>query len=380
MRKKVLIVCGTRPEAIKVLPVYKYLIEHYNSKLKTFLCSTGQHKEMLQSVFDVFEVHSDIDLKLMKNNQGLSDLTSNILVSIDELLKEIKPDLILVQGDTTTAFASALAGFYNNIPIAHLEAGLRTYDLSAPFPEEANRKLITSVANMHFAPTQLNKESLINEGVQESSICVTGNTVLDSLLYVDKKSKEDDVLGEKIKKDLELEGYKISNRKFILITSHRRESFGQGFINICAALKKLSRELPDYDLVFPVHLNPNVQNIIHSSLNNISNVYLMKPVGYQSFVSLMSRSEFILTDSGGVQEEAPSLGKPVFVMREKTERKEGVLAKLVKIVGTTEEGITRGVLNSVNNNFSDFSFVNNPYGDGNASQKVSEKIIGFLKR
>jgi UDP-N-acetylglucosamine 2-epimerase (non-hydrolysing) len=359
---KVLSVVGTRPEAIKMA---RLMILLNNDKFFYHkVCSTGQHKDMLQQVFKLFDIIPDYNLDLMRDNQSLSNLTSSILININNVFDDFKPDIVLVHGDTTTAFTTALAAFYKNIKVGHVEAGLRTFDLSSPYPEEFNRTVISKLAQYHFAPTELNKTNLLKERTPIDNIIVTGNTAIDSLIYMSNIDLPNEILSIK----------NILENKFILVTGHRRESFGDGFINICNALLKIANAYKDINIIYPVHYNPNVKDIVFNKLSNISNIHLIKPVGYDSFVYLMKKSYFILTDSGGVQEEAPSLNKPVLVMREKTERQEAIDAGSVWLVGTSTEKIFETTSKLITNNDIYQSMINikNPYGDGHASKKIVE--------
>jgi UDP-N-acetylglucosamine 2-epimerase (non-hydrolysing) len=377
--KKILIVFGTRPEAIKMAPVIKELQKDKN-KFKSKICVTAQHREMLDQVLEIFDIKPDYDLNIMKPNQDLYDTTSNILLKMKNVLNDFKPDLILVHGDTTTTFATTLAAFYKKIDVGHVEAGLRTGNVYSPWPEEANRKLTGAVAKYHFAPTNTAKENLLKEGIKKENIIVTGNTVIDALFLVLKKIKKDKNLEKKIIKEINSKTnsqFSILNSQFILITGHRRENFGQGFINICEAIKDLAIKYPKMNFIYPVHLNPNVRKPVNEILSSLKNVFLIEPLDYLPFVYLMSKSYLILTDSGGIQEEAPSLGKPVLVMREATERPEAVKAGTVKLVGTNKDKIIKEVSKLIENRdeYEKMSKAINPYGDGNAS----ERIIKFLK-
>lgn len=375
MTLKVLSVFGTRPEAIKMAPVVLGLQK--DEGIESLVCVTAQHREMLDQVLELFEIKPDYDLNIMKPGQDLYDVTSNALLGMREVLRECKPDLVLVHGDTTTCFAAALAAFYEQIKVGHVEAGLRTGDMTAPFPEEANRSLVGRIVSYHFAPTEGSRQNLLNENIKEESIVVTGNTVIDALLLVRDKVLKlpaqqwcdrfgDELYQKIINKD----------RKFILITGHRRENFGQGFIDLCNAIKILAENHPDWDLVYPVHLNPNVQKPVNDILHNVENVYLIGPQEYAPFVWLMDKSDLILTDSGGIQEEGPSLGKPVLVMRDITERPEALEAGTVKLVGTNTKAITNGIEEVLSNDklYLRMSESHNPYGDG----KAAEKICAFL--
>ena len=375
--KKILIVFGTRPEAIKMAPLVKELEkEEFESKV----CVTAQHREMLDQVLDIFDIRPDYDLNIMKQNQDLYDITANILIGIKKVLEDFKPNLVLVHGDTTTTFATSLASFYQKIDIGHVEAGLRTGNIYSPFPEEANRKLTGVLTKYHFAPTNIAKENLLKEGIKEENIIVTGNTVIDALFLALEKIKQDKLESKiitNIKVHFNNSTFNIQHSKFILITGHRRENFGQGFINICKAIKELALKYPKISFIYPVHLNPNVQKPVKEILSNLENVFLIKPLDYLPFVYLMSKSYLILTDSGGIQEEAPSLGKPVLVMRDTTERPEAVKAGTVKLVGTNKEKIVNEVSKLIEEKqeYDKISKAINPYGDG----KASKRIIEFLK-
>jgi len=370
--KKILFVFGTRPEAIKMAPVIKRVKEE-KEIFEMKVCVTAQHREMLDQVLEVFDIKADYDLNIMKDNQDLYDITSNILNKVKNVLEDFHPDLILVHGDTTTTFVSTLAAFYKKINVGHIEAGLRTKNIYYPFPEEANRRLTGLLARYHFAPTIIAKRNLLKEGIKEDNIIVTGNTVIDALFLVLKKIKSNKNLEEMIIKKLNL---KIDS-KFILITAHRRENFGQGFINICEAIKELAIRYPNFNFIYPVHLNPNVQKPVKEILSSLKNVFLIKPLEYLEFVYLMSKSYLILTDSGGIQEEAPSLGKPVLVMRNTTERPEAIKAGTVKLVGTDKNKIVNeiSILIEDKKEYKKMSKAKNPYGDG----KASYRIIEFLK-
>jgi len=369
--KKILFIFGTRPEAIKMAPVIKKLKEADVFNVK--VCVTAQHREMLDEVLKIFEINPDYDLDIMKKNQDLYDITSNILLGLKNVLDDFKPNLVMVHGDTTTTFSASLAAFYKKIDIAHIEAGLRSGNIYSPYPEEANRKMTSILAKYHFAPTLKAKENLIKEGLNEKNIIVTGNTVIDSLFWVIKKIENDSKLKDKILKRLNFS----FDSKFILVTGHRRENFGQGFLNICEALKEIALKHKDINIVYPVHLNPNVREPVNKILNGIENIKLIEPLNYLEFVYLMSKSYLILTDSGGVQEEAPSLKKPVLVMRDTTERPEGIEAGCLRLVGTDKRKIVKEVekLLDDENEYKKMSKCKNPYGDG----KASERIVEFLK-
>jgi UDP-N-acetylglucosamine 2-epimerase (non-hydrolysing) len=366
--KKILLVFGTRPEAIKMIPIYK---KFKNSTLfDVKLCITAQHREMLDEVLNIFDVKADYDLNIMKKNQSLTKLSSRLLESLDKVLKN-RFDLVFVHGDTTTSFFGALASYYHKIDVAHIEAGLRTNNIYSPYPEELNRQLTSKIAKYHFAPTIEAKNNLLKENINKN-IFVVGNSVVDALFLALKKIKNNLKLEKQI---LEKIGYKFSNKKIVLITGHRRENFGKGFFKICKSIKKLAKKYPNIDFVYPVHLNPNVQKPVFEILSNLKNVYLLKPLDYLSFVYLMDKSYLILTDSGGIQEEAPSLGKPVLVMRENTERPEALEAGTIKLVGTTK--IEKEISNLLDNKkeYKKMAKAINPYGDGKTSDKIFE-IMG----
>ena len=369
MSKKILTVFGTRPEAIKMAPLVHALAsdERFDAKL----CVTAQHREMLDQVLELFEIVPDFDLNIMKPGQTLTDVTTAILVGLKPVLEEFKPDVVLVHGDTATTFAASLAAYYQQIKIGHVEAGLRTGNIYSPWPEEANRKLTSAIANYHFAPTAGSKENLLTEGVAESDITVTGNTVIDALFWVRKKLQEDQSLTVSLAADFE---FLDPDKKLILVTGHRRESFGGGFERICEALRQIATMHPQAQILYPVHLNPNVQEPVNRQLNDLDNIFLIEPQQYLPFCYLMDRSTLILTDSGGIQEEAPSLGKPVLVMRDTTERPEAVEAGTVRLVGTDTDAIVSqiGALLSNTGEYKKMSSAHNPYGDGNAVQRIIE--------
>ncbi len=376
-RKKVLIVFGTRPEAIKMAPLVKEF-QKYTDTFETKVCVTAQHREMLDQVLDLFEIVPNYDLDIMKPGQDLYDVTSNVLLGMKPVLTDFKPDVVFVHGDTSTTFAASLAAFYQQISVAHIEAGLRTGDIYSPWPEEANRQLTTQITAYHFAPTTTSRENLLKENVNSRSIQVTGNTVIDALFLALDKIKNDTELEQQIIHQLSTINYQLENdKKIILVTGHRRENHGQGFINICTALKEIALSNPDIDIVYPVHLNPNVQKPVKELLSGIDNVYLIEPLQYEQFIYMMDRSYFIITDSGGVQEEAPSLGKPVLVMRDTTERPEALDAGTVKLVGTNTALIIKEAQLLINDKeaYERMSRASNPYGDGHACEKVIEFII-----
>ncbi|MDA0624051.1 UDP-N-acetylglucosamine 2-epimerase (non-hydrolyzing), partial [Acinetobacter baumannii] len=372
--KRVLLVFGTRPEAIKMAPLALKLQQNIED-FETKVCVTGQHRQMLDQVLKLFNLKPDFDLNLMKPGQTLSDITSGVLKGLEHVFEQWRPDIILVHGDTATTFAASLAGYYHKIKIGHVEAGLRTGDLYSPWPEEANRQLTGVLANYHFAPTQSSYQNLVKENVDPETVIVTGNTVIDALLQVKDKVEQDQDLVQNFKQEF---SFLDKNKKLILVTGHRRENFGQGFFNICSALVNLAKKYPDIQIVYPVHLNPNVQQPVNELLANIDNVFLISPQDYLPFVYLMNRSYLILTDSGGIQEEAPSLGKPVLVMRDTTERPEAVDAGTVRLVGTDVSTIESVVSELLENSaiYVTMSEAHNPYGDGTACQQ----IVDFLRR
>ena len=377
--KKVMLVFGTRPEAIKMSPLVREF-QKYPMDFKTIVCVTGQHRKMLDQVLELFEIAPDYDLNIMKQGQDLYDITSRVLIGMRSVLKEVQPDIVLVHGDTTTSTAAALAAFYQQIPIGHVEAGLRTYDMYSPWPEEMNRQITGRIATYHFAPTFLSLQNLLSEGVNESRITVTGNTVIDALYIVVDKIKNNKQLDERLENTLAGAGYNTDrlddNRKLVLITGHRRENFGNGFISICKAIKTLAEKYPETDFVYPMHLNPNVRKPIHDifgeELSILNNMFFIEPLEYLSFVYLMEKSTIVLTDSGGIQEEAPGLGKPVLVMRDTTERPEALEAGTVKLVGTNYDKIVNEVSALIDNQeyYSIMSKAMNPYGDGRASKRI----------
>lgn len=369
--KKILTVFGTRPEAIKMAPLVKAL--ELNPDINSRVCVTAQHREMLDQVLSLFEIKPHYDLNLMKPGQTLTDITSSILQGMKPIFQEFRPDYVLVHGDTSTAFSTTLAAFYEKINVGHVEAGLRTHNLYSPWPEEANRKLTGALANIHFAPTENAKINLLAEGVPKSAIHVTGNTVIDALLSVHQRIKQDDVLRESIAANIP---YKVTDRKIILVTGHRRENFGAGFEHICSAIAAVAKKYPNIDIVYPVHLNPNVLEPVNRMLARVENIHLIEPLEYLPFVYLMSNAYIILTDSGGIQEEAPSLGKPVLVMRDVTERPEAVIAGTVKLVGTDEAKIVQEVMLLLNDTdeYQRMSYSHNPYGDGQACGRIISAI------
>jgi len=380
MALKVLSVFGTRPEAIKMAPVVLGLQKAEN--IESVVCVTAQHRQMLDQVLELFKIKPDYDLNIMKPGQDLYDVTSNALLGMRKVLKECKPDLVLVHGDTTTCFAATLAAFYEQIKVGHVEAGLRTGDMTAPFPEEANRSLVGRIASYHFAPTEGSRQNLLKENVSDKNIVVTGNTVIDALLMVrDKvnaypKSQWREHFGADVYDRIVNE-----KQKFILITGHRRENFGQGFVDLCTAIKILADNHKDWNLIYPVHLNPHVQKPVNEILSDTENVFLIEPQDYAPFVLLMDQCDLILTDSGGIQEEGPSLGKPVLVMRDVTERPEAVEAGTVRLVGTNTSAIVEGVeqILTDKNLYTAMSTAHNPYGNGNASVEIIKTLIFALK-
>lgn len=369
---KILSVFGTRPEAIKMAPLVKVLAA--DSRFNSKVCVTAQHREMLDQVLNLFDIVPDFDLNLMQPGQTLYDVTANILVGMQSVFEAFKPDVVLVHGDTATTFAAALAAYYQQIPVGHVEAGLRTGNLYSPWPEEANRKLTSVLTRYHFAPTELSQRNLLEEGVRSDDIHVTGNTVIDALLLIRKKIEHDKSLGEELAMSYP---FLDSSREMILVTGHRRESFGGGFERICEALKRIAIAHPQVQIVYPVHLNPNVQSTVKGHLAGVDNIYLIEPQDYLPFVYLMMRSYLILTDSGGIQEEAPSLGKPVLVMRDTTERPEAVAAGTVKLVGTDVDMIFDEVTTLLNDEqaYKIMSQAHNPYGDGHACERIAECLI-----
>jgi len=365
--KRISIVFGTRPEAIKLIPVILELKKNKNFEVN--VCVTAQHREMLDQVLEIFDIVPDVDLNLMEPNQTLSTLTSKIITSIDKYFLEHKPDIVLVQGDTTTVMSVSLVAFYHKIKVGHIEAGLRTGKKHSPFPEEINRVLTSRIADLHFAPTEISKNNLLNEEIEKENIHVTGNTVIDALFLAKEKVK---LLNPKIK-GLEQFSSLENASPYVLITGHRRENFGDGFINICKAISELANKYEEHNFIYPVHLNPKVQEPVNRILANRKNIFLLEPQTYLPFISLMMNSKIILTDSGGVQEEAPSLGKPVLVMRENTERPEAVTARTVKLVGTDKQTIINEFSNLIDNEteYSQMANAINPYGDGLASKRIN---------
>lgn len=373
-KMKTLTVFGTRPEAIKMAPLALRLAD--DSRFEAKVCVTAQHRQMLDQVLDLFELKPDFDLNVMKPGQGLTDVTIAILQGMEGVFRSFRPDVVLVHGDTTTTLATSLAAFYNKVPVAHVEAGLRTGNLQSPWPEEANRKLTGALANLHFPPTERSRLNLLREGVDPAKIHVVGNTVVDALLAVVSKLEQDDEMRDQFARAFD---FLSPEKRLVLVTGHRRESFGDGFERICAALAELARRHPDVEILYPVHLNPNVREPINRLLSGMDNVHLMEPLDYLPFVYLMRRSHLILTDSGGIQEEAPSLGKPVLVMRDTTERPEAVEAGTVRLVGT-DIGMIVGAAETLLTDaaaYRQMSFAHNPYGDGKACERIVGALIDF---
>lgn len=383
--KKVMLVFGTRPEAIKMAPLVKEFQKN-SDKYQTIVCVTAQHREMLDQVLHIFDIVPDYDLNIMKQGQDLYDITSRVLIGMRDVLKEVQPDVVLVHGDTTTSTATALAAFYQQIPVGHVEAGLRTHNIYSPWPEEMNRQITGRIAAYHFAPTSLSRQNLLAENIDEKQIFVTGNTVIDALYWVIKRIKKDAEIEAELKKILATSGYDTDrlsdNRRMVLITGHRRENFGDGFISMCTAIKDLSAKYPDVDFVYPMHLNPNVRKPIHEVFGETpaDNMFFIEPLEYLSFVYLMEKAYLVLTDSGGIQEEAPGLGKPVLVMRDTTERPEALNAGTVKLVGTDYNKIVSEVsrLLEEENYYEQMSKAVNPYGDGMACGRILH-IYGNFK-
>lgn len=373
--KKILIVFGTRPEAIKMAPLVKEF-QKYPDFFETKVCVTAQHREMLDQVLSLFDITPDFDLNIMKPNQDLYDITANVLLGLKEVLENCTPDIVFIHGDTTTTFATSLAAYYKKIAIAHIEAGLRTHNLYSPWPEEANRHLASVLATYHFAPTEEAQKNLHQENIDPNIIFITGNTVIDALFLTLEKIQSNQTLKNSMIQKLALP-FNLELTPFMLVTGHRRENFGQGFINICEALKEIALSNPNFHIVYPVHLNPNVRQPVLSILSNINNIHLIEPQEYEVFVLLMNTSYLILTDSGGVQEEAPSLGKPVLVMRETTERPEALKAGTVKLVGTDKDTIIKEVQNLLDSPdaYNIMGQAHNPYGDGEACRKIVKRFM-----
>ena len=381
--KKVMLVFGTRPEAIKMAPLVKEF-QKRSDKFETIVCITGQHRQMLDQVLQIFDIKPDYDLDIMKQGQDLYDVTSRVLIGMRDVLKETQPDIVLVHGDTTTSTAAALAAFYQQIPVGHVEAGLRTHNIYSPWPEEMNRQITGRIAAYHFAPTPLSKRNLLAEGVKDENILVTGNTVIDALYWVVDKIKNTPSLATKLKNQLKEAGYDIDRlaegKKLVLITGHRRENFGDGFISMCQAIKTLTEKYTDVDFVYPMHLNPNVRKPIHDvfgeNLDGLGNMFFIEPLEYLSFVYLMEKSTIVLTDSGGIQEEAPGLGKPVLVMRDTTERPEALEAGTVRLVGTNYDKIVGEVSTLLDHSdlYQRISQAVNPYGDGKTCERIIQQL------
>lgn len=378
MKKTILSIFGTRPEAIKMAPVVKELEKHPET-FRSLVCVTAQHRQMLDQVLELFSIRPDFDLDIMKPRQDLYDVTCNVLTGLKHVLEQERPDMVLVHGDTTTTMAASLAAYYGRIPVGHVEAGLRTYNKFAPFPEEINRKVAGALTDLHFAPTEKARENLLREGVAPEAILVTGNTVVDALLKVACQVREDEELRSRFAHQF---SFLNRDRRLILVTGHRRENFGDGFENICHSLAEIVRLRPDTEIVYPVHLNPNVQEPVRRILGKtvLDRVHLIEPVDYLPFVYLMNRAYLIITDSGGVQEEAPSLGKPVLVMRETTERPEAVTAGTVKLVGTDRDKIVGEALCLLDDvrAYTSMSMAHNPYGDGKAAERIVAGLESYL--
>ena len=391
--KKIMLVFGTRPEAIKMAPLVK-AFQAKKDSFETIVCVTGQHREMLDQVLSLFDIKPDYDLNIMKQGQDLYDITSRVLLGRRDIFKICRPDILFVHGDTTTSTATALAGFYQQIPVAHIEAGLRTNNIYSPWPEEMNRQITGRIATYNFSPTQLSRQNLLKENVADYKITVTGNTVIDALHWVTAKIKGDKVLDKELARQLKEKGYDTTriaktdkefsdSKRLVLITGHRRENFGEGFLNICHAIQDLSKKYPNVDFVYPMHLNPNVRKPIHevfgNDLSHLGNVFFIEPLEYLSFVFLMEKADIVLTDSGGIQEEAPGLGKPVLVMRDTTERPEAVDAGTVKLVGTNYDAIMNGVSLLLDNKpaYEAMSKATNPYGDGKACERIINSILSI---
>ncbi len=371
-RKRILLVFGTRPEAIKMAPVF-HALNRAPEEFDTHLCVTAQHRQMLDQVLEIFGMTPDMDLDLMKHGQDLFDVSASVLVGMRDVLRLHRPDAMLVHGDTTTSFGAALAGFYQGTPVGHVEAGLRTFNLQAPFPEEFNRQVVSKVAKWHFAPTELNRRNLLAERVADASIIVTGNTVIDALHWVLDRFEREPARASAASNALRASlGFDPAVTRFVLITGHRRENFGEGFLQICGALRDLAERHADVRFVYPVHLNPNVQQPVMSLLSGMGNVHLVAPMGYEPFVYLLRHCHVVLTDSGGIQEEAPSLGKPVLVMRDETERPEAIDAGTVRLVGADRERIVAGVSELLQDGaaYQAMARAHNPYGDGRASDRI----------
>lgn len=384
--KKVLLVFGTRPEAIKMAPLVK-AFQNDTRNFVTEVCVTGQHRQMLDQVLELFEISPEYDLNIMKKGQDLYDITARVLTGMRDILKQSKPDIVLVHGDTTTSTAAAIAAFYQQIPVGHIEAGLRTHNIYSPWPEEMNRQITGRIAEYNFAPTQLSRNNLLNEGVDNNKIVVTGNTVIDALYWVVNKTKTHPELNEELSGIISANGFDVNRtatRRLVLITGHRRENFGEGFISICKAIKTLANKYPEVDFVYPMHLNPNVRKPIYdvfgTNKDSFENLFFIEPLEYLSFVFLMEKSSIVLTDSGGIQEEAPGLGKPVVVMRDTTERPEALNAGTVKLVGTDYNKIIHEVSMLLDNHmyYETMSNAVNPYGDGKACERIVSHLLNNL--
>ncbi|WP_300705000.1 non-hydrolyzing UDP-N-acetylglucosamine 2-epimerase [Bacteroides sp.] len=381
--KKIMLVFGTRPEAIKMAPLVKEF-QKYQEEFQIIVCVTGQHREMLDQVLRIFDIKPDYDLNIMKQGQDLYDVTARVLIGMRDVLKEVQPDVVLVHGDTTTSTVAALAAFYQQIPVGHVEAGLRTHNIYSPWPEEMNRLITGRIATYHFSPTPLSRQNLLDEGISEKTITVTGNTVIDSLYMVVDKIKNEKKMDAELEVFLRNAGYDVNRlkggKKLVLITGHRRENFGDSFISMCTAIKDLTHKYPNVDFVYPMHLNPNVRKPIYKvfgeNLSNLDSIFFIEPLEYLSFVYLMEKSHLVLTDSGGIQEEAPGLGKPVLVMRDTTERPEALEAGTVKLVGTDYNNIVGEVSALLDNAayYDRMSKAVNPYGDGLACGRIVEKL------
>ncbi len=381
--KKIMLIFGTRPEAIKMAPLVKEFQKH-PEEFETIVCVTGQHRQMLDQVLDIFDIQPDYDLNIMKQGQDLTDVTARVLTGMRDVFGRVKPDVALVHGDTTTSTAAALAAFYQQIPVGHVEAGLRTHNIYSPWPEEMNRQITGRIATFNFAPTPLSRQNLIQENVSDDKITVTGNTVIDALYWVVDKIKNDMDLNDSLSSELKSAGYDVTRlsagRRMVLITGHRRENFGDGFISMCRAIKNLTERYPEVDFVYPMHLNPNVRKPIHEvfgeNLSNLGNMFFIEPLEYLSFVYLMEKSDIVLTDSGGIQEEAPGLGKPVLVMRDTTELPEALDAGTVQLVGTDYDKIVNSVSRLLDDQkeYDRMSKAVNPYGDGLACSRIVSKL------
>ena len=384
--KKILLIFGTRPEAIKMAPLILEL-NKYRNQVETIVCVTGQHREMLDQVLSIFKIKPDFDLNIMKQGQDLYDITSNVLVGLRDIYKQVHPDLVLVHGDTTTSMAAALAAYYQQISVGHVEAGLRTHNIYSPWPEEINRQLIGRISSYNFSPTATSSVNLLKEGADKSTIYITGNTVIDSLYWVVNKIKTDEQLNIRLKAEIKSFGYNIDRlqhqKRMVLITGHRRENLGEGFIHIAQAIQELSTHFPNVDFVYPMHLNPNVRKSIHEVLGNdlahFSNMFFIEPLEYLSFIYMMEKADIVLTDSGGIQEEAPSLKKPVLVMRDTTERPEAVEAGTVILVGTDKEKIVANVSQLLTDNahYQQMAKAINPYGDGKACERIVDILLSL---